>query len=176
MDNLLAEGKCEEMLVVMNCGYTYYEKENGLYDFKSIGDVIAYDCVPFIDGKFRTKTDKFSRAVAGLSAGGGHAREIVLEHLDLFGNLGLFSSGFSFKTGKVDLTEQFNTPEAFHKEIKYMFVGSGEMEGMFARYGETLNGYIEKGYNIESYLHPHGYHEWDVWRYCCRNMAMKLFK
>ena len=72
MDNLLADGQCEEMIVVLNCGYVY--RKDGVIGANPVAspveDLIANDCVPFIDKKYRTIADRHHRAVSGFSMGG----------------------------------------------------------------------------------------------------------
>ena len=46
-----------------------------------------------VDAQYRTAKGGSNRAVAGLSMGAGHSLHVGLRHLDLFGNIGLFSMG-----------------------------------------------------------------------------------
>ena len=70
MDNLLAEGKCKEMIVVMNFGHAYAPdtQQAGVLPGQ-IDQLLLKDCIPFIEGRFRTVKDKAHRAIAGLSMG-----------------------------------------------------------------------------------------------------------
>ena len=76
MDNLIAEGKAEPMIVVMESGDVKQpfvprpgknvDEERKLYG-ASFYDVIIKDLIPMVDKKFRTYTDREHRAMAGLS-------------------------------------------------------------------------------------------------------------
>jgi len=179
MDNMLAAGECEEMIIVMNCGYSYVENAEGTFDSAKIGDVICKDCIPFIDKKYRTKADKWNRAMAGLSMGSMHSRTTVFENLGVFGNVGLFSGGFAYKSeggfgGTFDYSDTFASAEKFNSEIKLCFVSGGYDEGV-QRSVDATKPLIDAGYNIVMYARP-GFHEWDNWRFSCREMLKLLFK
>jgi len=47
--------------------------------------------IPYVDEHYRTIADRKSRALGGLSLGGGLALQLGFEHADLFGSLGLHS-------------------------------------------------------------------------------------
>jgi enterochelin esterase-like enzyme len=182
MDNLLAAGRCEEMIIVMNCGYAFTEMPGGKYNLgkAKIGDVICKDCVPFIDGKYRTKASRDFRAMSGLSLGSLHSRTTVFENLDVFANVGLFSGGFAIKSdgpfGVYDYSAAFASAEIFNSKIKLMFVAAGEQEQPMCDKARTdVLDLKAKGYNVAFYSCP-GYHEWDVWRYSAFEMVQKLFK
>ena len=64
MDRLIAEKKCVPMLIVMCNGMVGV---NGEYDTEAFPEVLVRDVIPFIEGKYPVKTDKWSRAMAGLS-------------------------------------------------------------------------------------------------------------
>ena len=65
-----------------------YQKVRGKFEKSLIEDVI-----PFIEKEYRVSIGKESRAIAGLSMGGGHAITVTTEHPGLFGYIGVFSSG-----------------------------------------------------------------------------------
>ena len=70
MDNLIAAGKAEPCIVVMNNGMVQKD-ENGVrvLDQTMIERLLLEDCIPFIESHYRVRTDKWSRAMAGLSMG-----------------------------------------------------------------------------------------------------------
>jgi enterochelin esterase-like enzyme len=181
MDNLIAEGGCEEMIIVMNCGYSFLSRGEGAFSLEKPGDVFCSDCVPFIDARFRTKASPASRAMAGLSFGSWHARTTVFEHPDVFRNLGLFSGGFEYKTegglgGAYDYSSFFKDAATFNSHIDLMFVGAGDKEQpMHDAAKERVRSFADRGYNLRFYSTP-GYHEWDVWRNCAREMIRLLFR
>jgi enterochelin esterase-like enzyme len=182
MDNLLAEDGCEEMIIVMNCGYSFIRRGEGVYSLERPGDVFCEDCVPFIDARYRTRADSASRAIAGLSFGSYHARTTAFDNPGIFRNLGLFSGGFEYKSpagplgGAYDYSETFKDAATFNSAIDLMFVGAGEQEQpMCGEASAKARAFADSGYNIRFYSTP-GYHEWDVWRNCAREMIRMLFR
>ena len=50
------------------------------------------DVLPFVEANYRVRKEAASRAIAGLSMGGGQSLTIGLNHPELFGWVGGFSS------------------------------------------------------------------------------------
>jgi len=106
LDNLIAQGKAKPMIVVMTNGNAFqtsslrtaanapvitretFMKYAGLFEASLVKDVI-----PYIEKNYRVKASKESRAVAGLSMGGMHTITASIEYPDVFGYIGVFSSG-----------------------------------------------------------------------------------
>lgn len=178
-DNLLAEGKMKEMLIVMNAGYAF--KPDGYYMFfpGDFDSELTKDCIPFIDSKYRTLSDRENRAIAGLSLGAGQALYSGITHMeDLFSAIGVFSCGIQPKGmfDAYDLTEAFSDGERFNKYIKLFFSSAGEQEPMIVKNKEIIKELKEKkGIDTVFYSRP-GYHEWDVWRYSACEYLKRLFK
>ena len=106
LDNLIAQGKCKPMIVVMtngNAGQQAAPGESGIgmtqpamggggarpkASFEqSFGDVIKY-----VEDTYRVIAKKEARAVAGLSMGGGHSFNISRTYPNTFDYVGLFSA------------------------------------------------------------------------------------
>ena len=142
----------------------------------SLDRVIVEDCIPFIDGKYRTLADREHRAMAGLSMGAMQSNATVMKHLDKFASVGIFSGGFNYKGDGYDLTELFSDPEAFRETFRLLFVSAGEQEQpMCDEKRAELSALREKGIPNVFYSCP-GYHEWDVWRRSVREFCRLLFR
>jgi len=178
-DNLLAAGKMEEMIIVVNSGYAFVEGGIDMFLPGDFDHELVQDCIPFIDAKYRTKTDKDSRAIAGLSLGSAQSLSIGLTHMeDVFSYVAVFSGGVSATSrfGDYDVSAAFEDGERFNKCIKVFFVSWGSEEPMGERNKEFLAELYEKK-GIKSVTYSHfGYHEWDVWRYSAREYLQLLFK
>ena len=177
-DNLIAEGKMEPMLIVMNSGYAFVDGEINMFMPGDFDRELCEACIPAIDAKYRTLTDREHRAIAGLSLGSAQAFSIGITHMeDLFSAIGVFSGGIAPKSmfGAYDLSEYFEDAERFRKLIKVLFVSGGESEGMIAPNQKVLDELKERGIEGVHYTHP-GYHEWDVWRYSLREYLQLLFR
>ena len=107
LDNLIADGRCQPMIVVMPNGNVdlraapghdpdYPDKKPRALNLNSmvglIESVFMSDVVNYVDTHYRTLTDKSHRAIAGLSLGGLHTLYISLNNPDKFDYIGLFSA------------------------------------------------------------------------------------
>jgi len=177
MDNLLAEGLCEEMLVVCNslwCCDDRKEEEFLAGDFESM---IVKDAVPFVEKNYRVKADPKYRCIAGLSMGSIQSLSAALTHLGFFRSVGMFS-GAAAKSWfhKTDLDAIMADAELINKNIDLFFVGYGEQEEHLVEfYGKAVKQYEANGMNYVHY-HTPGLHEWTVWRRCARELVKILFK
>ena len=176
MDNLIAEGKVKEMIIVMNDGYSFYPDGSGNPAMGDIDVTLVRDCIPFIDKKYRTAADRHGRAMAGLSMGAMQSNVGVMRNLDTFASVGIFSGGFLMKAEDFDLTDVFESPEKFKETFDVVFVASGEQEQpMCDTLRETIKAQNEKGVGTVFYSCP-GYHEWETWRHAALHFLQLLFK
>jgi len=177
LDNLIARGEAEEMIVVANNGYVFIPDGETTAIEGKLDDVIVGECIPYIESKYRVKKDRRSRAAAGLSMGGGHARRLGLLHADVFANCGMFSSGecFPIKTEDMDLSDLFSDAQKFNEYMDVVTVACGDADPRYDLTKEQVSNYIEKGFNIE-FIGYKGQHEWNVWRYCAKDFVKKIFK
>lgn len=178
-DNLIAEGKCEEMIIVVNSGYAFVDGKIDMFLPGDFDHELVEDCIPFVDKRFRTLADREHRAIAGLSLGSAQAFTIGLNHRrDTFAYVGVFSGGVAEKSnfGDYDLTEVFADGEEFNRFVKLLFVSWGSNEPMGERNAEFLDKIaLEKGIQSVRYV-PFGWHEWDVWRHAAHEYMQLLFK
>lgn len=107
LDNLIAEGRCDPMIVVMPNGNADLAaapghdpanpdiKPSASNTSSMLGKVesaFVDEVVRFVDDNYRTVTEKSGRAIAGLSLGGLHTLFISLNNPDMFDYVGLFSA------------------------------------------------------------------------------------
>lgn len=91
MDNAIARGACVPFLVVMNNGMVRYPGNSWNLRDKAFEDNLLGSCIPFIQREYRVRSDKYSRAIAGLSMGSYLANDIALAHPELFAYVGAFT-------------------------------------------------------------------------------------
>lgn len=91
LDNLIAQGLSEKMIVVMPYANPFPEmkKQNidGVYDFMNTDIVmneITNEIIPFIESNYKVSSKAKSRAVAGFSLGGRQALATGLKNPDKF--------------------------------------------------------------------------------------------
>lgn len=105
LDNLIAQGKAEPMIVVLTNGNAALqaapgETAQGLYKpttrlprtMEGSFELSFRDVIDYVDGHYRTLASKEGRAIAGLSMGGFHALHISRYYADTFDYVGLFSA------------------------------------------------------------------------------------
>ena len=187
MDNLIAEGKAVPMIVVMDCGYTdTQDPATGAIkrstDAGSLGEIYFKDIIPMVEKNYRAKSDRESRAMAGLSMGGFQTMNIALANTDKFAYIGGFSAALMMGgRQQVDLKTAYNgafaDPAAFNKKVKLLWFGAGSEEKMFVDAAATMTKQLtEMGVKVESYISEGTYHEWHTWSRCLKEFAPKLFK
>ena len=166
MDNLIADGKIKPFIIVMAYGLTNDVKFGSIRQFtaKEFETLLVDELVPFIDTHYLTKSDKWNRAMAGLSMGGMETKLITLRRPEVFGYWGLLSGGqYS--------PEDIKDP----KVVKYIFESCGDKENP-----DGINKSIEAlkaaGYNAEGFISEGTAHEFLTWRRSLYLMAQKLFK
>ena len=104
LDNLIAEGKAEPMIMVMPNGVYFNQAAPGvavnmfqptMANSRSQSTVEVEnsfpDIIKYIESNYRVKKDKNSRAVAGLSMGGRQSAALSRKYPTMFGYVGMFS-------------------------------------------------------------------------------------
>ena len=194
LDNLIAQGKAKPMLVVMPNGNPnqYAAQTLGIpvktdvkqyaSGFDNYSSLVA-DIVPYIEKNYPVIKNRKGRAVAGLSMGGGQSFFIAFRNVDLFANVGIFSSGLigsaAIGGAPFDAEQHFpgfyTTPGRYNRfDVIYLSCGEedGRIDGMLDfRQKMEKAGY--KGIVWEQYP---GNHEWKVWRRNLAAFVQLLFK
>ncbi|MBQ2952231.1 MAG: enterochelin esterase [Clostridia bacterium] len=178
-DNLLSEGRMEEMIIVMGCGMAQPQsgasREMGRMLFPQ---VLLTDLIPYIESRFPVLTDKWHRAMAGLSMGSYQTSIVTLSNPDLFGYAGVFSGFLSFRhRGNVEEKHLALLEDAakFNESFRVFYRAMGTEDNFFQSFVDDDAMLQDKGLNMERQLFPGG-HDWSVWRRCIYNFLPKLFK
>ncbi|MBP5305534.1 MAG: enterochelin esterase, partial [Lachnospiraceae bacterium] len=166
LDNLIAEGKCKEMIIVMNAGYAFRPGEDVTFLPGDFDSELIYDCMPFIEGRYRVKTGRENTAIARLSLGSAQAARSAVNHPDIFGYVGVFSGPFSNVLDGI-----------VNKDISFgaVFLGCGKYEGLAEPNEKTVSALKERGINAVGKAYE-GFHEWGPWRHCLHDYAELIFK
>ena len=174
-DNLIANKKMEEMIIVMNTGYAF--PTNGKYhpSMSAFLDELPMDCVPNIDLHYRTISDKAHRAMAGLSMGGMQTQKIIFNYPELFAWAGIFSGGLVLKNEEDDYTNILFNPEKFNQQFKLLFVSCGLDEAFYEETNTNVKKVLEHQVPIVTYERS-GYHDWTVWRHSVKEFLVKVFR
>ena len=180
MDNLIAEGKCEPMIIVCEHAVaTLAGAEPGgrfnLFNFDAFEKVMVEESVPTFDARFRTLTDRDHRAICGLSLGGFQSYTIGLDHPELFGWIGGFSGS---GRGPGDRRDAEMYPKSLNDDyhLLYISIGTDEPAQMYAGIRDLHLALNDLGVNHFYYESPGTGHEWLTWRRSLYQFAPMLFR
>ena len=184
LDNLIAQGKAKPMIVVMPLGYgdmevitrgwgSWSDKQLAWRNLSRFTDVLLGEVVPQIEGSYKVKKDRESRAVAGLSMGGAESLLTGLNHLDKFAWVGAFSSG---GIDNQEFSAEFPAVTAdANKQLKLLWIACGTDDGLI-KVNRALKSWLkEKGVQYTDIETP-GAHTWMVWRRNLAAIAPLLFR
>jgi len=174
LDNLIADGKAEPMVVVMPDGMPGMTGEmrwpmNGMHE-KFEDDILNY-LMPYIDARYRIRTDSEGRAIAGLSMGGGQTLSLSLSKPDLFSQVGAFSSA-TFRMGSV--MEELDG-EAINEKLDLLWIAIGKDDFLLQPHKQFI-AELEANKIDHEYQLTEGYHMWSVWRDYLAEFVPRLFK
>ena len=178
LDNLIAEGRAPEMLVIMPFGHvagladprTGWEEQNRLIERDLLEDLI-----PFVESAYRVRREAASRAIAGLSMGGGQAARIGLGNLDLFGWVGLFSAAVRQPSATQPLQRFLAEPERSNRALRLLWIGCGKDDFLFKPNEEFVALLASRGIR-HTWRLTDGDHSWPVWRRYLAELLPLLFR
>jgi enterochelin esterase family protein len=221
LDNLLAAHKIVPMIVVM---------PNGRHDRQAVPDIapptstsllaplppagydispsitqiansLVNDLVPYVDENFRTVRKNSSRAVAGLSMGGGQALFTGLNHPDVFAWVGSFSGAIIAWPGammpaqtpmqketvgppipryKMNLEAVTrNVPglnETINDKLRLLYISCGLDDGLITSNKEFEDWLTEHNIRFSHEEVPGYAHVWSFWRRSLVQLTPLLFR
>ena len=184
LDNLIAEGNSEPMIIVMENGYANKPNPSGQGRPMSVfEDVLITEVVPMIDSEYRTISDREHRAIAGLSMGANQTMRIAMNHLDKFSYYGGFSGTSNYPSSdpidtKTFLNGAFDDGDEVNEKLKVLWLGIGTKEGppfpgSIGAFKDMLD---KQGIEYHYYESPETGHEWQTWRRSLYQYAPLLFK
>ena len=191
LDNLIAQGKAEPMIVVMTNGNVSQEAAPGETSagfvppsmnlpktMEGSFESSFMEVVKFIDANYRTIAKKQGRAIAGLSMGGFHSKFISLNNPDTFDYVGLFSAALGVTDPSISpiyMNEDAKLKTQFSKKPALYWIGIGKTDFLI----QANNAYRQKldglGYKYQ-YMETDGGHIWRNWRIYLTEFTPLLFK
>lgn len=192
LDNLIAQGKAEPMIVVMTNGNGAQQAVPGEYPnsmykptfmnpktMEGSFEKAFPDVMSFVESHYRTVNDKAHRAIAGLSMGGFHSLYISANYSDKFDYIGLFSAAIGRdakgENGYIYSNLEEKLAKQFAAAPKLYFIAIGDGDFLYqdnVKYRQLLD---KHGYKYE-YVETDGGHEWRNWRKYLNQFLPKLFK
>lgn len=149
LDNLIAQGKAEPMIVVMPYGYMMNGtpmpssmEAAGMYG--TFADELTGCVMPFVESEYRTLADREHRAIAGFSRGGGQSLFTALSHLDKFAWLASYSA---YLTPEV-MDKYFNEiigKKELNQRLDLLWFGVGNSDFLYPDVIRNLEYFDKKG-------------------------------
>lgn len=205
-DNLIAAKKAKAMIVVMPAGHQpgipFGAPPSGppstTPTVNPFTNEFITDMLPYVEKHYRTINDRQHRAIAGLSMGGSQTLDIAFTHLNMFGEIGVFSSGASLGGGRgrapapgapaaAPATPPPPRPdwEATHlsdldnaslkKGTKLIWLSTGKDDNLVANTKSTVE--LLKKHGFEPvFIESPGAHSWFNWRNYLIEFTPQLFQ
>ena len=179
LDNLIEKGLAEPMIVVMPNGNPGQAAARTLnipekpFDWRDPAHRDSYvkslctEIVPFIEKNFRATPKPASRAIAGLSMGGGHTISASNLYPELFDYICPLSAAGSATPEQVAALKKAG--------VKLYFLACGSADFLFQGSQALDKTLTEQGLD-HIYFVSDGGHTWANWRLYLNTFAPKLFK
>ena len=194
LDNLIEQGKAVPMLVVMPNGNPNQYAASTLQipvkqdvrqyasGFDNYSSLVA-DILPYVESHYNVIKNRTGRAVAGLSMGGGQSFYIGLRNINVFANIGIFSSGLlgGAGAGQAAFDPEAQMPGLISNPAKYnkldlFYISCGEQDNRIGGTKEFVDQLNALGYKNVFYETYPGGHEWKVWRRNLSAFVQKVFQ
>ncbi len=187
-DNLIAEGKCVPMIVVMpngnpTCNAAPGWWHEGMYTpdgnafnqrgAKASMEESFMDIVNYVDSHYKTIKKRSGRAVTGLSMGGGHTFGISRLYPETFDYYGLQSAAARVQQNDAKFNEQMS--RLFSSKPKLFWIAIGK-EDFLIQQNNGLRQYLDAHNYPYEYYENDGGHIWRNWRIYLTMFAQKIFR
>ncbi len=191
LDNLIASGKAEPMIVVMPNGHTDTPAAPGMGPNNNEQPTFAHkqwmegtfeqsfnDIMNWVDKNYRTRAAKRYRAIAGLSMGGYHSLYISANQPDDFNYVGLFSPAISrMDQGKCKIYDDLEGKliAQFKQRPRLYWLGIGKDDFLYKDNAEFRK-LLDKNRLRYTYHESAAGHEWANWRDYLVIFVQQIFK
>jgi enterochelin esterase-like enzyme len=184
LDNLIAAGKAEPFLVVMNNDMLRYpDNRSGLID-DAFERMLIESCIPYIESSYRVIANKWNRALAGLSMGSMMSCDIAFRHPEVFGNLATLTASMTHETFSTTYTRPYPSvmrdAARFAANFRVYFRSTTFVEDHFDYFlaDDKLCAYdgIDKLPGYHRTVYPARTTKWNSWRFGLRDYAQLLFR
>lgn len=191
LDNLIASGKAEPMIVVMPNGNVDEPAASGMSPNGNVQPTFAHknwmdgtfeqsfgDITTWVDNNYRTRTGKRYRAIAGLSMGGYHSLYISANQPEAFAYVGLFSPAITrMDGGKCSIYDDLEAKlkAQFKQRPKLYWMGIGKEDFLYKDNAEFRK-LLDSNRLRYTYHESGAGHEWANWRDYLLIFTQLLFK
>ena len=176
LDNLIADGKAVPMIIVMPNGRAQKNDRanagmGAAPAFAVFERDLLDDVIPAIQARYSIATNRESRALAGLSMGGGQTLNFGLVHLDRFAWLGSFSAAPNTRPP----AELVPDPVAVNEQVKLLWLSGGSKDGLLS-ISQGMHTYLkDKGVRHIWHVDGNG-HDPTHWQNCLYHFLQLIFR
>jgi len=139
--------------------------------FENFEQDLLKDVIPFVESKYPVIANRESRAISGLSMGGGQSLNFGLGNLGIFAWVGGFSSAPNTKAPEVLIPNPAETA----KKLKLLWISCGNEDGLIS-FSQRLHQYCKENKVPHIWQVEPGKHEFPVWKNDLYNFSQLLFK
>jgi enterochelin esterase-like enzyme len=185
LDNLIADGELEPLVVVMPHGFTNRMPNDerprtaGAYKIEMQEFAVDFvgDLVPLVEARYRVVADRAHRAIAGNSMGGGQALRLGLTHPDMFSSVAGFSAAMQIANnaawGGIDMEAALANADAING-LDMLWVGCGTEDNLF-NVNKEFSDQLTKAGIEHTFRSTPGAHTPAVWSRYLHEVAPQLF-
>ncbi|RYZ05387.1 MAG: esterase family protein [Myxococcales bacterium] len=167
MDYLYSKQLAKPMIVVMPDGNT-----DGASDgFAAHEDVLLQDLIPWVEKTYSAIADADSRAISGLSMGGGQTFNFGFPHTDVFHYIGPYSAAPNTKNP----TQNIMSVATVKQNVKVIFISCGSTDGLINNSQKYVDFLEENGVPHVWQIEPNQGHTKTVWNRSLYNFAQRIF-
>ncbi len=163
LDNLIADGKAEPMIVVMPYGNMGSTPQPASMAATKMYEVFAKEmteCImPYVEQSFRTVNDRDHRAIAGFSRGGGQSLFTALSHPEKFAWLASYSAYLTPEMMDTCFPQYGENPALINDQFKLVWYGVGSEDFLYKQVVENREYLDKKGIKHED-MNTGGGHTW----------------
>lgn len=176
LDNLVADGKAEEMIVVLPYGNPGKLSTTPKLNFTGAEDIfrndLLNDLMPYIESHYRTVNDSYHRAIGGFSRGGNQALAYGLTNLDKFSYLCSYSSFTS-----TDIPDVYDNSADTNSKINLFWLGVGTDDFLYGNARDYMEFLDKKGIrSVKEYTDDKFGHTWMNAKYFLDKTLPLLFR
>lgn len=188
INNLVAEGKTKEMIIVMpnirarhkdiTTPPEFFSIEH-FREFDNFLNDLRDDLIPWIENEYPTLEGRDYRAVAGLSMGGRSALHIGINLIDKFSYIGAFTPAVGVLPYHIEeglFTQATLTIPDKYKENTLIMIVKGDNDNIVGNIPEEYSNALTNNGVPHIYYITNGGHDFDVWKNSLYNFSRRIFQ
>ena len=165
-DNLIAAGRLRPLIIVMPHGHPVplntsdKRADYSPANLAAMDKMLTTEIIPFVETQYHAQRSPDSRAIAGLSMGGGHTLGIGLSHPDTFHWVAAFSSALADR----NIEKSFSSLLQKETRPKLLWIGCGK-DDFLIQHNKDMHAWLEQHQVPHTWRLSEGDHSWQNWRH-----------